>query len=174
MNEWMNEFVFAPSYRDLSRGCCMSIICLLIQFSFKSTTETSECKAHVANNITRQHGPCWRVMETSHPSTRVVETELNSPSPYILLSTIPPITSFSDRRSDGIKEEEWRERKCRDFKAGCLSYRQLILSSTINRLLREGKDVAALRRQQPLRYDLIRSCNLHRESKKTSPLSSEP
>ena len=26
----------------------MSIICLLIQFSFKSTTETSECKAHVA------------------------------------------------------------------------------------------------------------------------------
>ena len=36
MNEWMNEFVFAPSYRDLSRGCCVSIICLLIQFSFKS------------------------------------------------------------------------------------------------------------------------------------------
>ena len=43
--KWMNEFVFAPSYRDLSRG---STICLLIQFSFKSTTETSECKAHVA------------------------------------------------------------------------------------------------------------------------------
>ena len=21
----------------------------------------------------RQHGPCWRVMETGHPSTRVVE-----------------------------------------------------------------------------------------------------
>ena len=34
MNEWMNEFVFAPSYRDLSRGCCVSIICLLVQFSF--------------------------------------------------------------------------------------------------------------------------------------------
>ena len=33
MNEWMNEFVFAPSYRDLSRGCCVSIIYLLIQFS---------------------------------------------------------------------------------------------------------------------------------------------
>ena len=46
----MNEFVFAPSYRDLSRGCCMSITCLLIQFSFKSATETSECKAHVANS----------------------------------------------------------------------------------------------------------------------------
>jgi len=45
----MNEFVFAPSYRDLSRVCCVSIICLLVQFSFKSTTETSECKAHVAN-----------------------------------------------------------------------------------------------------------------------------
>ena len=28
----------------------MSIICLLIQFSFKSATETSECKAHVANS----------------------------------------------------------------------------------------------------------------------------
>ena len=26
----------------------------------------------------RQHGPCWRVMETGHPSTRVVETGLNS------------------------------------------------------------------------------------------------
>jgi len=26
------------------------IICLLIQFSFKSSTETSECKAHVANS----------------------------------------------------------------------------------------------------------------------------
>ena len=50
MKEWMNEFVFAPSYRYLSRGCCMSIICLLIQFSFKSTTETSECKAHVTNS----------------------------------------------------------------------------------------------------------------------------
>jgi len=24
----------------------------------------------------RQHGPCWRVMETGHPSTRVVETGL--------------------------------------------------------------------------------------------------
>jgi len=46
----MNEFVFAPSYRDLSRGCCVSVICLLIQFSFKSATETSECKAHVANS----------------------------------------------------------------------------------------------------------------------------
>ena len=46
----MNEFVFAPSYRDLSRGCCMSIICLLIRFSLKSATETSECKAHVANS----------------------------------------------------------------------------------------------------------------------------
>jgi len=32
----------------------MSIICLLIQFSFKSTTETSEYKAHVANVITLQ------------------------------------------------------------------------------------------------------------------------
>jgi len=50
MNEWMNEFVFAPSYRDLSRRCCVSIISLLIQFSFKSTTETSECKAHVATS----------------------------------------------------------------------------------------------------------------------------
>ena len=52
MNEWMNEWmnVFAPSYRGLSRGCCMSIICLLIQFSFKSTTETSKCKARVANS----------------------------------------------------------------------------------------------------------------------------
>ena len=28
-------------------------------------------------SITRQHGPCWRVMETGHPSTRVVETGLN-------------------------------------------------------------------------------------------------
>jgi len=26
----------------------------------------------------RQHGPCWRVMETGHPSTRVVETGLYS------------------------------------------------------------------------------------------------
>jgi len=41
----MNEFVFASSYRDLSRECCVSIICLLVQFSFKSTTETSECNA---------------------------------------------------------------------------------------------------------------------------------
>ena len=48
----MNEFVFAPSYRDLWRGCCMSIICLLIQFSFKSTTETSECKAHATDEGT--------------------------------------------------------------------------------------------------------------------------
>jgi len=24
----------------------------------------------------RQHGPCWLVMETGHPSTRVVETGL--------------------------------------------------------------------------------------------------
>jgi len=24
----------------------------------------------------RQHGPCWRVMEIGHPSTRVVETGL--------------------------------------------------------------------------------------------------
>jgi len=23
-------------------------------------------------SITRQHGPCWRVMETGHPSTRAV------------------------------------------------------------------------------------------------------
>ena len=35
-------------------------------------------------SITRQHGPCWRVMETGHPSTRavkltrVVETELRT------------------------------------------------------------------------------------------------
>ena len=36
----MNEFVFTPSYRDLSRGCCMSILCLLVQFSFKSAVET--------------------------------------------------------------------------------------------------------------------------------------
>jgi len=28
-------------------------------------------------SITRQHGPCRRVMETGHPSTRVVETGLN-------------------------------------------------------------------------------------------------
>ena len=27
-------------------------------------------------SITRQHGPCWRVMETCHLSTRVVETGL--------------------------------------------------------------------------------------------------
>jgi len=27
-------------------------------------------------SITPQHGPCWRVMETGHPSTRVVETGL--------------------------------------------------------------------------------------------------
>ena len=26
----------------------------------------------------RQHGPCWRVMETGHPSTRVVETGLKA------------------------------------------------------------------------------------------------
>jgi len=45
MNEWA-----CVRPRDLSRGCCMSIICLLIQFSFKSTTETSECKAHIANS----------------------------------------------------------------------------------------------------------------------------
>ena len=32
----------------------MSIICLLIQFSFKSTTETNECKAHVANSQWQQ------------------------------------------------------------------------------------------------------------------------
>ena len=25
-------------------------------------------------SITRQHGPCWRVMETSHPSTRAVNS----------------------------------------------------------------------------------------------------
>ena len=25
-------------------------------------------------NITRQHGPCWRVMETGHPSTRAVNS----------------------------------------------------------------------------------------------------
>ena len=29
-------------------------------------------------SITRQHWPCWRVMETGHPSTRVVETGLKS------------------------------------------------------------------------------------------------
>ena len=49
-SEWMNKevpFVFTPSYRDLSRGCC---VCLLVQFSFKSATETSECKGHVANS----------------------------------------------------------------------------------------------------------------------------
>ena len=40
------EFVFAPSYRDLSRGCCVSIICLLIQFSFKSATETTSIITH--------------------------------------------------------------------------------------------------------------------------------
>ena len=28
MNEWTNEFLFAPSYRDVSWGCCMSIICM--------------------------------------------------------------------------------------------------------------------------------------------------
>ena len=33
MQLWMNEFVFAPSYRDLSQGCCVSIICLLIHYS---------------------------------------------------------------------------------------------------------------------------------------------
>ena len=25
-------------------------------------------------SITRQHGPCWRVMETGHPSTRAVNS----------------------------------------------------------------------------------------------------
>jgi len=49
MNEW-GEFVFAPSYRDLSRGCCVSIICLLVQFSFKSAAETSECKGQVEDS----------------------------------------------------------------------------------------------------------------------------
>jgi len=29
-------------------------------------------------SITRQHWPCWRVMETDHPSTRVMETGLKS------------------------------------------------------------------------------------------------
>jgi len=48
----MNEFVFAPSYRDLLWGCCVSIIglCLFVQFSFNSAAENSECKAHVANS----------------------------------------------------------------------------------------------------------------------------
>ena len=49
-NEWMNEFVFAPSYRDLLRGCCVSIICLLVQFSFTSAAETSESEGQIADS----------------------------------------------------------------------------------------------------------------------------
>ena len=46
----MNEFVFAPSYRDLLRGCCVSIICLLVQFSFTSAAETSESEGQIADS----------------------------------------------------------------------------------------------------------------------------
>jgi len=35
-----------------------------------------------------QHGPCWRVMETGHPSTRVVETGLNAASAVSIRATI--------------------------------------------------------------------------------------
>jgi len=38
-------------------------------------------------SITRQRGPCWQVMETGHPSTRLVETGLYSAVDKAHLST---------------------------------------------------------------------------------------
>ena len=41
-----------------------------------STSRVNGPSTWLVETHTRQHGPCWRVMETGHPSTRVVETGL--------------------------------------------------------------------------------------------------
>ena len=40
----------ASSYRNLPLACCVSTICSVIQFSFQSATETSECRGRVADS----------------------------------------------------------------------------------------------------------------------------
>ena len=55
---------------------------MIIFMDARNACEIAECKARFPLpeltarvdgwpvSITRQHGPCWRVMETGHPSTR--------------------------------------------------------------------------------------------------------
>ena len=40
----------ASSYRNLPLACCVFTICSVIQFSFQSATETSECQGRVADS----------------------------------------------------------------------------------------------------------------------------
>jgi len=59
----MSEGMYVrPSYRNLSRGCCVPTVRSVIglQFSFKSATETSECHGRVTDSQ-RQRVPKRRV-----------------------------------------------------------------------------------------------------------------
>ena len=57
---------------------CYSFVCVcmcVLKPGFHYPSWRSELTARVDGwpvSITRQHGPCWWVMETGHPSTRAV------------------------------------------------------------------------------------------------------
>ena len=81
--------------------CCASKSDVVKDLSPVSTTRVDGWPVSIA----RQHGPCWWVMETGHPSTRAVNSGVNSGSGN-------PALKLEDKDNN-----LWSEEKDKDLKS---------------------------------------------------------
>jgi len=90
--DWYCSCYIQRTYCGLSRSTICVHICILRRVTDIDSRRRLRCalrqhgpSTRLVETRARQHGPCWRVMETGHPSTRVVESELNTVTHFLLV-----------------------------------------------------------------------------------------
>ena len=96
-------------------------------------------------SITRQHGPCWRVMETGHPSTRAVNSASGNRALVLVLRfTASEWITSNDCSGRGVPFVELvRHSLCLQWRlfasgAGYQHWRQIAMLEVVHTVTYEG------------------------------------